>query len=61
MNEDIIHIITLTFKVDGENLYYKYNEGGNIFYDNYEYTFPIYNGNLDLNFNSCQTAYSWYN
>ena len=26
VDEDIIHIITLTFKVDGENLNYNYND-----------------------------------
>ena len=59
VDEDIIHIITLTFKVDGENLNYNYNESGNIIYTDYDFTWPIYKGNLDLNFNSCQTAYSW--
>ena len=61
VDEDIIHIITLTFKVDGENLNYNYNESGNIIYTDYDFTWSIYKGNLDLNFNSCQTAYSWYN
>lgn len=59
VDEDITHIILLTFKVDGENLNYNYNESGNDVYSDDDYTFPIYNGNLDLNFNSCQTAYSW--
>ena len=59
VDEDIIHIITLTFKVDGENLNYNYNESGNIIYTDYDFTWSIYKGNLDLNFNCCQTAYSW--
>ena len=59
VDEDIYHVVRIRFEVVGENLYYKYSESGNIYYDEHEYTFPIYNGNLDLNFNSCQTAYSW--
>ena len=38
VDEDIIHIITLTFKVDGENLNYNYNESGNIIYTDYDFT-----------------------
>ena len=40
VDEDIIHIITLTFKVDGENLNYNYNESGNIIYTCLLYTSP---------------------
>ena len=56
LDGSITYNILISFKVNGDNLTYTFNDSGYIYTSNS----TIYNGNLDVNFTNCETTYLLY-
>lgn len=54
LDGSITHIVLFSYKVNGDNLTMTTNEDGTT----ETYNASIYNGNLDINFNNCETRIS---